>query len=69
MLGRKIALKNKKGETVAYTVVSDEDYDRVQQGKWHLSKGYAQGRCGDFHGRLHRFIMGAEKGGPMGGSY
>jgi hypothetical protein len=65
MLGRKIPLRNRKGEIVAYTIVSDEDYDRVQQGRWHMSKGYAHGTCGDFKGYLHRFIMDAKKGDPM----
>jgi hypothetical protein len=45
--------------------VSEVDYDKVQQGKWHLSGGYAVGVCGDFKGRLHRFIMGAKTGEPM----
>jgi hypothetical protein len=62
----RVPLRNRKGETVAYSIVSDADYDIVQQGKWHLDRdGYAVGTCGDFIGKLHRFIIGAKKGDPM----
>jgi hypothetical protein len=61
----KVPLRNRKGETVAHSIINEADYDRVMQGRWSLSKdGYANGTCGDFKGLLHRFIMGAKKGDP-----
>jgi hypothetical protein len=55
-----ISLRNRKGETVAYTKIDEEDFDKVNKYKWNLSiYGYAQGSKA---ARLHRFILDAKKG-------
>jgi len=57
-----ILLKNKKNEIVGTTIVDQEDYERVNKYKWHLSHEYA---ISTNHGRLNRFVMNAKKGDPF----
>jgi len=56
--GVKIPLKNKQG-VVTYTIIDEEDYDKVIEHKWHLTEnGYVESKIG----KLHRFIMNAKTG-------
>src|SRR4051812_25890520 len=55
----KIPLRNKNKEIVAYTLIDEEDYENINKYKWSLSDGYA---ISWKNGRMHRFIMNAEKG-------
>ncbi len=53
-----IPLRNRNGIIIAYTKIDDEDYENVNQYKWHLSSdGYASGK----KGLLHRIILNAKK--------
>lgn len=38
---KKIPLRNVKKEIIAYAIIDDEDFDFINQYKWHLSEGYA----------------------------
>jgi len=57
----KIPLKNIKGEIINYSIVDEEDYEKIMTFKWYLSCGYANGS----NGRMHRFIMDAKKEDPI----
>lgn len=52
-----IPLKNRKGEIVAHTLVSEEDYPHLSKFKWYLSNNYVQGGIKGKVWRLHRYIM------------
>ena len=55
-MSKRIPLRNNVGEIRAYAEVDDEDFDRVNKYKWHLtSLGRARSVIG---GYLHNFIMG-----------
>jgi hypothetical protein len=56
----KISLSGKNGEVTGYSIIDEEDYDKVCIYKWRLSNGYAIG--GPKTIKLHRFIMNAENG-------
>lgn len=53
----KIPLRNKKGDIVAYTIVSPEDYQHLNQFKWSKTlKGYTQGTVNKSKWSLHKYI-------------
>jgi hypothetical protein len=57
-----IMIRNKIKKVIAYSIVSEKDYDKVNKHRWYLTpKGYAQSSS---VGRMNRFIMNAKKGDP-----
>lgn len=59
----KIPLKNKFNEEIDFTIVDEDDYNRVNEIKWHLDKnGYA---VSTKYGQLGRFILNASKENPL----
>lgn len=52
-----LPLKNKKGEIIAKTIVSEEDYNHLSKFKWYLSDNYVLCSIKGKNWRLHRYIM------------
>lgn len=58
---KQIKLNNKTGREV-YALVDDEDFEFVNQFKWHLNKAYADSYAkGKFY-KMHRLVMKAKPG-------
>jgi hypothetical protein len=53
----KIPLRNNKREIIDYTLVSKEDYDDLNQYKWHLTLGYVKRGNNKSTIFMHRYIM------------
>ncbi len=56
----RIPLRNKEGKVIDYTLVDEDDYEKVNQYRWCLSKGYAQGSVninGKKSIKLHHFVF------------
>lgn len=51
----KIPLRNNNKEIIDWTIVSEEDYELLNQYKWYKSYGYAQ--CSKLKSNMHRYIM------------
>ena len=54
----KIPLRDISGKTIAYSLVDEEDFEKVNKVKWCLSNNYA---FNSTYGYLQRFIMNAKK--------
>lgn len=57
-----------------FALVSDEDFDKVSQFKWHVANGYARAHRYDEKGNkvsflMHRYILGLGKGNRMVGDH
>jgi hypothetical protein len=53
----RIPLRNLKGIIVDYSLVDEDDYEKVMKYKWCISKGYASGYVEKRRIRLHHFIL------------
>lgn len=59
---KKIALRGKWG-LGKFTLVDDEDFEKVNKFKWNLNqKGYVRGTARAGRNRLHRYLMQCPKG-------
>lgn len=67
--GRLVPLRNRKGEVVNHAIVSEEDFERVMEWKWHQSKvrdkTYAMNKINKKTWSLHHFIMGKPHAGMI----
>jgi hypothetical protein len=56
--GRKIPLHDRTGEITGYAIVSSKDYEKLNNRKWHISRGgYVRGSMEGHNWSLHRYIM------------
>jgi hypothetical protein len=53
----RIPLRNKDKVIVEYALVDEDDFEKVNKYKWHLSHGYAQGIVENKPIKLHHFIL------------
>jgi hypothetical protein len=53
----RIPLRNKDKVIVEYALVDENDFEKVNKYKWHLSNGYAQGKVEKKDIRLHHFVF------------
>ena len=52
------------GNTNDYSLVDEDIFNIVKDGKWYLNKDYVSGTLGTFKGFLHRYVMNANKKDP-----
>src|SRR6476620_5244411 len=52
-----LPLKNKKGEIIAKTLISNEDYEHLSQIKWSMTNNYVGTSIKSKKWTLHRYIM------------
>ena len=58
---REILLKNRKGEIINKTIVDDDDYEKINEGKWFYASGYCIGYTKQYKGTIHRFILDCKR--------
>jgi hypothetical protein len=59
----RIPLRNRKGIIVDYSLVDEDDYEKVMKYKWRaVNGGYASGHVKNKSIRLHHFILGKPSG-------
>jgi hypothetical protein len=62
---KKIPLRNKEGKILKYTIIDDDDFERVSKHSWCIEKSrsyiYANSRINYKMVMLHRFIMNCPK--------
>lgn len=62
----RIPLRNKDGIIVEYSLVDEDDFEKVNKYKWSLLKGkYAQGKVNTITYRLHKYIFGSIQNGKV----
>jgi aspartate carbamoyltransferase regulatory subunit len=59
----RIPLRNQEGVIVEYALVDEDNFEKVNQYKWHLNKGYAQTTIKDKTVLLHHLIFKKPKTG------
>lgn len=55
----KIPHRNRAGEIFTWTLVSEDDFEKLSGSRWQFDHGYARSSV---LGYMHRFILGLEKG-------
>lgn len=59
----RVPIYAKGGAVVAHALVDDEDFERVAAIRWYLDRdGYARSPTRREHVRMHRFVLGLQKG-------
>ncbi len=53
----RIPLRNKEGKVIDYALVDEDDYEKVNQYRWHMSNSYAKGYVNGKNMMLHYFIF------------
>jgi AP2-like factor (euAP2 lineage) len=61
-----IPLRNKQKQIVGYTIIDEDDYEKVNKYKWYLFKNkYASGKVNGKTIQLHQYIFGQVKQGNV----
>jgi hypothetical protein len=62
----RIPLRNKDGIIVEYSLVDEDDFEKVNKYRWTLLKGkYANGKINNIMYRLHKYILGNVQNGKI----